>query len=103
MDTPMWVYASIAAVALFHLFVLVYLQTRGNRPAADASGAPEPASNAGDAPEAVEDPDGDTVRCRQCGAENERRFRFCRNCVAELPGPSLSEGAGGVSASRGIV
>lgn len=109
MDTPTWVYASIAAVALFHLFVLVYLQARGSRPAADASGPPESASNAGDraddAPEPIEDPggDGDTVECRQCGAENERRFRFCRNCVAELPGASLSEGAAGVSTSRGVM
>lgn len=26
------------------------------------------------------------VACRSCGVENEREYRFCRSCVAELPG-----------------
>lgn len=30
--------------------------------------------------------DGATVDCRECGTENESSYRYCRECVAELPG-----------------
>lgn len=29
---------------------------------------------------------GATVACPECGAENDPAFRYCRDCVAELPG-----------------
>jgi len=38
-----------------------------------------------------------SVTCEQCGAENEFGYRFCRDCVAELPGPSLYAPRGGRS------
>ncbi len=94
MDAPTWVYASIAGVTVLHLFVLVYLRARRRGSAASAPGSAAGGDATGDADA---DADGDTVRCRQCGAENQRRFRFCRNCVAELPGASLAETAGGGS------
>lgn len=31
---------------------------------------------------------GERVACRECGAENDPVYRFCRQCVSELPGPS---------------
>ena len=31
-------------------------------------------------------PDGPTVTCPACGVENDPEFRYCRDCVAELPG-----------------
>jgi hypothetical protein len=95
MDAPAWVYASIVAVTVFHLFVLLYLRARRPGSAATATRPPANGDATGDAD--AGSADGDTVRCRQCGAENQRRFRFCRNCVAELPGASLAAGAGGAS------
>jgi hypothetical protein len=42
------------------------------------------------------------VACSECGAANDAEYRFCRQCVAELPGPS---GVGGSTPSipRGMV
>jgi hypothetical protein len=37
--------------------------------------------------------DTDVVRCRDCGTENERTYRYCRQCVSELP-VGLSSGDG---------
>lgn len=37
--------------------------------------------------------DRDVVRCRDCGTENERTYRYCRQCVSELP-VGLSSGDG---------
>lgn len=28
----------------------------------------------------------DEIACEECGTDNEPAYRFCRNCVAELPG-----------------
>ncbi|MFB6303454.1 MAG: zinc ribbon domain-containing protein [Haloferacaceae archaeon] len=32
------------------------------------------------------DPDAGVVRCPDCGTANDLGYRFCRACVAELPG-----------------
>lgn len=29
---------------------------------------------------------GETVTCPECGADNDPEYRYCRDCVAELPG-----------------
>ncbi len=33
-----------------------------------------------------ETPGDGALRCPDCGAENDVEYRFCRQCVAELPG-----------------
>lgn len=98
MDAPTWVYASIVGVTVLHLFMFVYLQARRR---GSAVSAPGPTAS-GDAGDAAGDGDDDTVRCRECGAENRRQFRFCRNCVTELPGASLA-GDGGGAARPGVM
>lgn len=35
----------------------------------------------------------DVVRCADCGTENDREYRYCRQCVSELP-VGLSGGDG---------
>jgi hypothetical protein len=85
-----WVYAAIAGLLFAHLLTLVYAY-RSNRsePAADAS-AETPSVDRN------EQRDPSVCRCPECGTENDSSYRFCRQCVAELPGAQLSvEQAGG--------
>lgn len=37
-------------------------------------------------PAAGESPEKGVVECPHCGTENERGYRFCRECVGDLPG-----------------
>lgn len=40
-------------------------------------------------------PDGEVaVECRECGTENEPGYRYCRECIAELPGSVAFERSG---------
>jgi len=62
----------------------------------DDTDAPEE-SSAAPAPSHDERAPADgTVRCRSCGAQNDAEYRYCRECVAELPArtPSMSGSAG---------
>ncbi|MCL9813045.1 DUF7577 domain-containing protein [Natranaeroarchaeum aerophilus] len=90
-SVPAWVFVYAGVFALFHLLIGYYLYRRSNEPGvrgtisspqspdrpldADATGAaPERRSAAGP-----------TVHCGHCNAENEPGYRYCRNCVQELP------------------
>lgn len=44
--------------------------------------------------------DGDGLACPDCSAENEPGFRYCRACVAELPGTGDAGTGGGATADR---
>lgn len=81
--TPRWTGLLVAATVASALSVLVAgaLTYLLSRTAGFASG-PSPGA---EAPEAV-DPDAGVVLCHECGTENELGYRFCRSCVAELPG-----------------
>lgn len=79
-----WVDAAVAILLGVHLVVLLYAATvraRGSWSAADSVNL---ASDEGES----RDEDG-VCRCPECGAENEAEYRFCRSCVAELPGGTV--------------
>lgn len=97
MSPEPWLYAGVALLASVHLVVLVYAyrsrppvgRDPGTAAGSTGSGHGDSAPDGGaEAPTRRTD-DRETVRCRQCGTENERAYRFCRNCVAELPGGAL--------------
>lgn len=48
------------------------------------------------------DASGDLVTCPDCGAENERGYRYCRSCVTELPGSNLPTSSSSTPFLRGI-
>jgi hypothetical protein len=41
-----------------------------------------------------------TLACPECAAENELGYRYCRSCVAELPGSMAFDGAGNTPLGR---
>lgn len=43
----------------------------------------------------------DGIRCPDCGAENGVQYRFCRRCIAELPGTYHSGGSSAPPLGRG--
>lgn len=96
-DLPSWVYGYAVLFGLVHVVLLYYLyRTTGTT--AETAGARAAA------PEESEDVEVDgTVQCANCGAENERGFRYCRNCVEELPGAVDRTSASAGPAGRGIL
>lgn len=76
--TADWVYIAIALLFGIHLVVLAYAFRGGSATgvATPRNGRSEPADAPGD----------DTVRCPNCATQNEHGYRFCRECLAELPG-----------------
>lgn len=83
---PEWLYGAFIGLALVHLLVAV----RAYR-------AREAAVQA----EAVAATDG--LECETCGAVNEPSYRFCRECVSELPGRAPVVGGGASPGERGRV
>lgn len=102
MEPATWVFGTVVALALFHLLLLGFLGSRRNPNAAAVGGdgggesstdpldedADEQSSSSPRSRPADAHENADVVRCRECGAENERGYRYCRHCVAELPGAS---------------
>lgn len=66
----------LAANAFFAYYT--YQAQQQSRSPADAEGP----SHENDRSAAAES----EVECRHCGTENEPDYRFCRECVSELPG-----------------
>lgn len=94
-----WVFVAIAVLLLVHfVFVAAAIRysdghptQRGHRTATDGAADAEVDSHPGDG----------MVTCLDCGEANEAEYRYCRQCVSELPtGVSLSTSASGGRSRR---
>lgn len=70
-----WLYTSLAIAGLFHLVAVIYAWWKLEH--ADGQVSDVRTAHSGD---------GSEVTCPECGTDNERDYRFCGECVAELPG-----------------
>lgn len=86
---PEWLlFGSVLVLVAFNAALSVYwLRRLGAESTA-------PRTTVTDAPDA--DHGDGAVTCRSCGARNDAEYRYCRECVTELPGqlPSVDGMAG---------
>ena len=93
---PVAVLSGVIALATICIGA-VYLRSRSRVDA--GSGAADAVRN----PEETIDRDAGVVRCPNCGTENELGYRYCGNCVDELPGAVSPANSGMRSSQRGIL
>jgi hypothetical protein len=67
--------------------------SRRESPSADAPDAEPPGVGTGSGAEGA-------VRCPECGTANEDGYRYCRDCVAELPDAMSFDRSDGPPAGR---
>lgn len=75
-----WVFVAIGMLLVVHLAVVIYAIRYGSQhtPAGTRAGA-------GSAQQAEPERTDDGIRCPTCGETNELEYKYCRQCVAELP------------------
>lgn len=73
-----WLYGAIGLLVGLHVLMMLYAYRKQGEPTSGATQLePEPSPS-------VSDEGAGTVRCTHCGATNDRRYQFCRKCVADL-------------------
>lgn len=77
-----WLYGIGFVIGILYLVVLAWVHRC--RRSTSSVGIEHPESVAAEPPA-----DGGAVICPDCGNENDDGYRFCRNCVAELPGGTV--------------
>lgn len=87
-----WVYAAIAALLFAHLLTLLYAYRVNQSESSFDAASTEETTGSDDVTRprnltGSEDPS--VCRCPECGTENDSTYRFCRQCVAELPAANL--------------
>lgn len=96
MTPEQWLSVSMLLLVATNLATLVYALRARNEASSGNHGAAAGESGAASRPpSAAGDADDGTVTCTECGTSNERGYRYCRNCTAELPGVRI----GGAPAS----
>jgi len=83
-----WVFAAIAALLLVHVIVVATaIRYGGGHPPRQVTHQPhsESRSEASADTEASGHHADGTVTCPDCGEPNEAEYRYCRQCVSELP------------------
>ncbi|MFB6300055.1 MAG: hypothetical protein ABEH65_07325 [Halobacteriales archaeon] len=77
MSPEPWFYVLLIGIGGLHLLVaLLVLRFESGRTTAHARRVET----------ADDETSGDHVTCGECGATNETGYRYCRQCVSELPG-----------------
>lgn len=79
MDPQPILYGSVLLGLVYLFLVFVLSRRRSSSFGGDATPA-------GSETEDGVDRDPDRITCPNCGAENERGYRYCARCVDELPG-----------------
>lgn len=83
-----WALEIVAAFAAIQLLALAYFYHRVGNESDDRD--PEAlASDAVDTDDVAATDGHGSVACRECGAENDPEYRYCRDCVADLSGESI--------------
>jgi hypothetical protein len=95
MVADVWVHGAIVSLAVAQLVVVVYLYRRSAL--ADAWEGTQWADGSGRGGADIS-----VVVCPECDARNETEFQFCRNCAAELPGPTATSGLVGGAQGSGM-
>lgn len=96
---PEWVYGTAAALAVVHL-VRAYLLYATDRLPASAAAETRADESCEDELREDESRPADAVECRECGADNESGYRFCRACASRLPASGRGFRAGEASGTR---
>lgn len=94
MDASVWLLAALVLVPAAQVPLVLYLSRyvaleESERPGLPAPGTTTPGEwrrdETGREPDGDEQvPAGDGICCRRCGTANERGYRFCRLCTAQL-------------------
>jgi hypothetical protein len=81
MRAEVWVHGAVFALAVAQFFVFWYLYRRSGMSSATEAGGSSRAAAA----EGTRETGDHHAACPNCGALNTAQFRYCQDCVAELP------------------